>query len=158
LRVVSGETLERLRHDHRSASMDRVHRDFPHRTICLAESGPNRSPSFNQQSKGAFMFLKQSSRNRRNQLMAAAGLALVSSVAFADDSSMSVLTGDSYAYFNQLDYRAGKFNVARAPLSSERDGVRQPETAVARTQKPSPSGNRPSLGMRTSPFRNDTGA
>ena len=83
------------------------------------------------------MFRKQSSRNRRNQLMAAAGLALVSSVALADDSSMSVLTGDSYAYFNQLDYSAGKFNVARAPVASKRDGVGQPETAVATTQKQS---------------------
>lgn len=44
---------------------------------------------------------------------AAAALALSASFAFADDSSMSVLTGDSYAFFNNLDYNPGRFNTAR---------------------------------------------
>jgi len=48
-------------------------------------------------------------------LLAASAFALSSGVAFADDSSMSRWTGDSYAFFNNLEYRAGKFNVARAP-------------------------------------------
>jgi hypothetical protein len=104
------------------------------------------------------MFFKTSSRNRRNQLLASAGLALVSSVAFADDSSMSVLTGDSYAYFNNLDYSAGKFNVARASSASDRDGTGRAQTDVAKVVKPVLPANRPSLGMRISPFRNDTGA
>lgn len=44
----------------------------------------------------------------------ALGLA-ATGVAFADDSSMSRLTGDSYAYFNDLDYHPGGFNTPRAP-------------------------------------------
>ena len=51
----------------------------------------------------------------RRQLVAVATLALgASGAAFGDDNSMSVLTGDSYAFFNNLEYRAGRFNVARA--------------------------------------------
>ncbi|HEX6137847.1 MAG TPA: hypothetical protein VF059_09325 [Casimicrobiaceae bacterium] len=38
-----------------------------------------------------------------------------SGAALADDSSMSRLTGDSYAFFNGLEYRAGHFNVAKSP-------------------------------------------
>ena len=38
-----------------------------------------------------------------------------SGTALADDSSMSRLTGDSYAFFNGLEYRAGHFNVAKSP-------------------------------------------
>lgn len=49
----------------------------------------------------------------------------VSGVALADDSSISRLTGDSYAYFNGLGYRAGHFNVekpkARASTGTTRD-------------------------------------
>ena len=44
----------------------------------------------------------------------ALGLA-AAGVAMADDSSMSRLTGDSYAFFHNLDYHAGGFNTARAP-------------------------------------------
>ena len=46
----------------------------------------------------------------------ALGLA-ASGAAFADDSSMSRLTGDSYAYFNNLDYHLGGFNTPRAAQS-----------------------------------------
>jgi hypothetical protein len=52
----------------------------------------------------------------------ALGLA-ASGAALADDSSMSRLTGDSYAYFNNLDYHAGSFNTARAPQGEQPAGV-----------------------------------
>jgi hypothetical protein len=55
------------------------------------------------------------------RLVAVATLILgASGAAFADDNSMSVLTGDSYAYFNNLDYSAGHFNIARAPQAQRR--------------------------------------
>lgn len=105
------------------------------------------------------MFRKQSSRNRRNQLMAAAGLALVSSVALADDSSMSVLTGDSYAYFNNLDYSAGHFNVARASQAQPQDPVAtMPKREPARTERPIMLAAPPKGITLHSPFRDDTGA
>jgi hypothetical protein len=101
----------------------------------------------------------------KKQLIAAAALALASSVAIADDSSMSVLTGDSYAYFNNLDYRAGKFNVARMPQANQQDAAAKPANAVETTRpaateraKPAVSGTRPALGNRSGPFRDDTGA
>src|SRR6186713_3171537 len=52
----------------------------------------------------------------------ALGLA-ASGAALADDSSMSRLTGDSYAYFNNLDYHAGGFNTPRAPQGDQPAGV-----------------------------------
>lgn len=74
--------------------------------------------------------------------LAAALLALAASgTALADDNSMSVLTGDSYAYFNNLDYSAGKFNVARAKSAAADTGVaampqEQPASAGKATEKP----------------------
>ena len=53
-------------------------------------------------------------------VMFAAG---ASGIALADDSSMSRLTGDSYAFFNDLDYSAGRFNVARAPQAMQENPV-----------------------------------
>jgi hypothetical protein len=54
---------------------------------------------------------------RSTSLAIAAAIALgASGAAVADDNSMSIWTGDSYAHFNDLDYRAGSFNVARAPM------------------------------------------
>jgi hypothetical protein len=68
-------------------------------------------------------FCKGEAMNRKvtttTHLIAAAALALCASAASADDNSMSVLTGESYAYFNGLDYSPGKFNVARAPLPAD---------------------------------------
>ena len=61
------------------------------------------------------MYRNSSSRALR---LAATALALgVSGIALADDGSMSRLTGDSYAYFNNLDYRPGAFSVAKAAQS-----------------------------------------
>lgn len=99
---------------------------------------------------------RQSLRNK--QLIAAAALALASSVAFGDDSSMSVLTGDSYAFFNNLEYRAGKFNVARGPQARERSATARTDKGMENPQKPATSGRRPALGARTGSFRDDTGA
>ena len=42
-----------------------------------------------------------------------------SGATFADDNSMSIWTGESYAFFNDLDYSPGHFNVARAPRNEE---------------------------------------
>ena len=55
--------------------------------------------------------MQRNSFTRRLQFAAALALG-VSGIALADDSSMSRLTGDSYAYFNGLDYRPGAFSVA----------------------------------------------
>ena len=43
-------------------------------------------------------------------LVAITIVAASAGVASADDSSMSMWTGDSYAYFNHLDNHAGAFN------------------------------------------------
>src|SRR6478736_746435 len=60
----------------------------------------------------------------RNTLVAVAIAALSGTgTAFADDGSMSRLTGDSYAFFNNLDYSLGKFNTPRAPHAEARDAV-----------------------------------
>ena len=93
----------------------------------------------------------------RTALVAAAAFALgVSGLALADDSSMSMWTGDSYAYFNNLDYGLGKFNTARAPrMQDEAPLATTPRTNKA--DKPVMLAARPS-GTRTNPFRDDTGA
>ena len=92
-------------------------------------------------------------------LVAVAAIALgASGAALADDSSMSQWTGDSYAYFNNLDYSLGKFNVARAPMGSD--------SAVAKSRRqdaPKPESRvllatRPSRGIPASPFSDDKGA
>jgi hypothetical protein len=96
----------------------------------------------------------------RVQLVAVATLALgASCAAFADDNSMSVLTGDSYAYFNDLDYRAGHFNIARAPVVQPPDPVatmpkRDPAQAERRILLAAP----PKGITFPSPFRDNTGA
>jgi hypothetical protein len=85
-------------------------------------------------------------------------LALPASLAFADDSSMSVLTGDSYAFFHNLDYSPGRFNTARAPAPQERDAVvRMPRQTPEVAEKPVMLAGRPGVTLR-SPFRDDTGA
>ena len=93
-------------------------------------------------------------------LVAAATLALCASgAALADDSSMSVLTGDSYAFFNNLDYRPGHFNVARVSGAQQQDPVaaspkREPAQTERRIQLAAP----PVAVVPRSPFRDDTGA
>ena len=94
-------------------------------------------------------------------LLAAGAFALAASgQAAADDNSMSQWTGESYAYFNNLDYSLGKFNTARAP--------RGLDTMVAAASAPTveaahPAGGhvatvaRPVRSMPLNPFRDDTG-
>lgn len=96
---------------------------------------------------------------RHAPFAAFAALALLASgAALADDNSMSQWTGESYAYFNNLDYSLGAFNVARAP---------QPQLAHGPAAQANPHGEgathavtppRPSHAMARSPFRDDTGA
>lgn len=98
---------------------------------------------------------------RHMQLVAAAALALGTSAAFADDSSMSVLTGESYAYFHHLDYSLGKFNMARAAQAHGGDAVVRmpvkPRDASEQAGKPIMLADQPRISLR-SPFRDDTGA
>ena len=93
-----------------------------------------------------------------SKLACGAALAFGTSFAFADDSSMSALTGDSYAFFNNLDYHPGRFNTARAPAAQERNAVvEMPRTRPPLVDKPTMLAGRPGLTLR-SPFRDDTGA
>jgi hypothetical protein len=96
----------------------------------------------------------------RVQLVAVATLVIgASSGALADDNSMSVLTGDSYAYFNNLDYRSGHFNVARAPQAQREDPVATtPRREPARTERPIMLAAPPKGLTQISPFRDNTGA
>ena len=84
------------------------------------------------------------------------GLA-ASGAAFADDNSMSRLTGDSCAYFNNLDFHAGGFNTARAVQSDPpTEMAKAPEKSKA---KPTPSSvsSRPAAAL-PNPIRNSEGA
>jgi hypothetical protein len=94
------------------------------------------------------------------RLVAAATLILAaSSAAFADDNSMSVLTGDSYAYFNNLEYSAGRFNVARAAQAQPHEPVAtMPRQEPARTEPPIMLAAPRSGATLLSPFRDNTGA
>jgi hypothetical protein len=92
------------------------------------------------------------------RLAAAAALALCASVAIADDSSMSVLTGDSYAFFNDLDYHPGKFNTARAKVTPDRDtAMKMPQKPRDAAAPPIRLADRPRVSL-PSPFRDDKGA
>ena len=79
-------------------------------------------------------------------------------VAVADDSSMSMYTGDSYAYFNNLDYSLGKFNLARAPRAEQPGAVVKSPAKDGVSERPILLATRPSGTSRTNPFRDDTGA
>ncbi|HET9047026.1 MAG TPA: hypothetical protein VFO33_08715, partial [Casimicrobiaceae bacterium] len=79
-------------------------------------------------------------------------------LAFADDSSMSMWTGDSYAYFNDLDYSAGHFNVARAPRKLDSMTAKASASAQDMHAHGATPAQRSSKGTATNPFRNDTGA
>ncbi|HEY1328178.1 MAG TPA: hypothetical protein VGI14_14645 [Casimicrobiaceae bacterium] len=101
---------------------------------------------------------------RRTAFLAAFAALAASTAAFADDSSMSVWTGDSYAYFNGLDYSLGKFNVARGPskatLLAHRqvmagDSVIDVEHAAA--VGPAAAPGAPVRKTLRNPFRDDTG-
>jgi len=102
--------------------------------------------------------------NRKNTVsyvrsIVAVALALGASAAFADDSSMSVLTGDSYAYFNHLDNHPGGFNTARATAAKpDRDtAMKTPQTVPQIVEKPTLLAQRPSI-TATNPFSDDKGA
>jgi hypothetical protein len=82
----------------------------------------------------------------------------VARVAVADDSSMSMYTGDSYAYFNDLDYSLGKFNVARAPRTDQPSAVVKSPARDGLSERRILLATRPSGTSRTNPFRDDTGA
>jgi hypothetical protein len=102
----------------------------------------------------------------RVQLVAVATLVLgASGAAFADDGSMSVLTGDSYAYFNNLDYHPGGFNTPRSPQPKAQAKAQEPEPLAkmpkaepAQTERRIRLADRPVRITLPSPFRDDTGA
>jgi hypothetical protein len=82
-----------------------------------------------------------------------------SSVVFADDNSMSRLTGDSYAFFNNLDYNPGKFNTAKAPANEGDSAVAKAGKDMGKDTGKAEKGRtnaRPSSAAST--LRNDTGA
>ena len=96
---------------------------------------------------------------RAARRIAAIGLVLCAPFAVADDNSMSVLTGDSYAYFNDLDYHPGHFNTPRQkPATARRDdSVTMPENAPQAGARPILLAERPRVTLQ-SPFRDDKGA
>ena len=95
----------------------------------------------------------------RNTLVAVAIAALgVTGTAIADDSSMSRLTGDSYAFFNNLDYSLGKFNTPRVPQAEGRDASAKGPSKTARDgESPMVSSTRPQAAKPTGPIRDDRG-
>ena len=112
-------------------------------------------------------------------MIVATALALAPLAANADDSSMSALTGDSYAYFNRLEFRLGQFNRSDARTMVAGDPAQPSATPQGRTRLPvllaGPMPSRMKLpadamkaaprddaastnGVRVlSPFRDDTG-
>jgi len=92
-------------------------------------------------------------------LVAMTMVAASAGVASADDSSMSMWTGDSYAYFNNLEYSAGKFNMARAPRTDAPEAVaKTPQKPAEKVERSARVAVHPFKGTPLSPFRNDTGA
>ena len=97
----------------------------------------------------------------RGIAFALAALATTSSkLVLADDNSMSRLTGDSYAFFNNLDYNPGKFNTAKAPATEGDTGVakagKDTGKDVGKVEQ-RPANARPTSAA-SKVFRNDTGA
>ena len=97
---------------------------------------------------------------RRAALVAASLLAVIASgAAMADDNSMSMWTGESYAYFNNQDYSLGKFNTAHAPRDPQPSSVAEsPAKERVRAERRILLANGPTSSRRTNPFRDDTGA
>jgi hypothetical protein len=105
-----------------------------------------------------------------SSLVVAAALVLAATgTAFAQDSSMSRLTGDSYAYFNHLDFHAGGFNTERAPQMPEHGAAAQaqspakaatkpPAAAPSVAERPTMLADRPANVALPSPFSDTTGA
>jgi hypothetical protein len=69
-------------------------------------------------------------------MIVATALALAPLAASADDSSMSALTGDSYAYFNRLEFRLGQFNRSDARTMVAGDPAEPSATTQGRTRFP----------------------
>jgi hypothetical protein len=95
----------------------------------------------------------------RTTVVAAAIAAFcATATAFADDSSMSRLTGDSYAFFNDLDYSAGKFNVARTPRAEGREALATRSSKDGRNvESPVVSSTRAPAAKPNGPTRDDRG-
>jgi hypothetical protein len=100
-----------------------------------------------------------------NQVLIFAAFALCAPTAFADDNSMSVLTGDSYSYFNDLDYNAGRYNAEHAsidvPRASDTVGPAVQQSHEARQQSHEALRQSAMLGARAhvtlpSPFSDRT--
>jgi hypothetical protein len=103
------------------------------------------------------------SRNKRLIVKSLAAAAIVGlsayGLAFADDSSMSMWTGDSYAFFNNLDNSPGHFNTARAaPKAAESVATKAPAKTPDAGDRHTMMTHRTLTGTATNPFRNDTGA
>ena len=78
--------------------------------------------------------------------------------AFADDGSMSRLTGDSYAFFNNLDYSLGKFNTPRVPQAGGRDASAKGASKTGRDgESPMVSSTRPQAAKPADAIRDDRG-
>jgi hypothetical protein len=95
--------------------------------------------------------------SRSKSLYVAAVLALaISGAALADDNSMSMWTGDSYAYFNNLDYAPAQFNMARKSTGADNSAVAR--TPVQRPEKAEGAvilAAHPAHATPRSPFRDD---
>ena len=90
-------------------------------------------------------------------LLTAGALVLGAGTALADDNSMSMWTGDSYAYFNNLDNHPGRFNTARAPRYAEQNAVvRAPKRDDDKPAQRVVAATRGANTHRTDPFRDDT--
>ena len=94
----------------------------------------------------------------RNAILAAATLSLAASgTAFADDSSIARLTGDSYAFFNNLEYSPGKFNVERTPRAQDGALAKSPEKIPANSDPAMMSSARRDADKSTGANRDDRG-
>lgn len=96
----------------------------------------------------------------RKSLGVATVLAVFASgAAFADDNSMSMWTGDSYAQFNNLDYNPGSFNTARAPLMPNQDtATKFRDVEPNKRERRVMLADGPYKWTPNNPFRDDTGA
>ena len=94
----------------------------------------------------------------RGSMVAAAALALTASgAASADDSSIARLTGDSYAFFNNLDYSPGKFNTERTPRAQDGTLAKTPAKLPPNGDPAMMTSARRDADKSTSPIRDDRG-
>jgi hypothetical protein len=97
-------------------------------------------------------------RSRSTLIAVAIATLSATATAFADDGSMSRLTGDSYAFFNNLDYSLGKFNTPRAPQGEGRDAVAKAPSKSGRDgESPMVSSTRPQAAKPAGSLRDDRG-